>query len=278
MFEALVLLLRGQPLATLGDNTALVAAWLLALTLPPLAPWWIAGIGSAAAMLLGKHVFGGIGANPFNPAMVGYALLLVSFPREMTAWLQPALFDASVSASVIGPGFDAITGATPLDRLREVGGDGAQLGSDSPPWQGWFGSYAWEWVNAGFLLGGLALLYLRVISWHIPVAMLTGLGSCYLVSWLIPGGSTLSPAFGLFSGAAMLGAFFIATDPVSAAASRNGRLFYAAGIGLLTYLIRQFGGYPEGIAFAVLLMNCAAPAIDHYGNRWQRAHDNRRSK
>ncbi|ABA57675.1 Electron transport complex, RnfABCDGE type, D subunit [Nitrosococcus oceani ATCC 19707] len=277
--EALMLRARGQPLGLfLTDGSAVVTAVLLALCLPPLAPWWVPVIGAAFALIFAKHLYGGLGYNPFNPAMVGYVLLLISFPKEMTAWLparelathtvglQESLELVFTGATAVqGMTIDALSGATPLDYAK------TQLGLGQPmaeirvqPLFGIVGGQGWEWINAGFLLGGLWLLYKRVISWHIPLAMLGSLlilALCF--QWLNPAGYP-SALFHLVSGGVLLGAFFIATDPVTAAATPRGRLFYGAGVGCLTYIIRTWGGYPDGVAFAVLLMNMTVPLIDYY--------------
>ena len=252
--EALALRLRRRaPRPFLSDGSVLVTAALLALALPPTLPWWLVAFGTVVAVLLGKHAYGGLGQNPFNPAMVGYAVLLVSFPLEMTRWPAP------------GADWDALTGATALDALRnglresytmEEIRSGAEFGA--------IGATDGEWVNLAALAGGLYLLARRVVRWHIPVAMLLGLAvPAAIANALDPGGHAGS-LFQLASGATMLGAFFIATDPVSAATSDRGRLVYGAGIGVITWAIRTWGGYPDGIAFAVLLMNVAAPLIDRY--------------
>jgi len=250
--EALALALRRRSSrAALRDGSVLVTAVLLALAVPPLLPWWLLAFGTAFAVLVGKHAYGGLGQNPFNPAMVGYAVLLVSFPLEMTRWPVP------------GPEWDALTGATALDALRTGLRQGytmqeVRAGAEF----GRLGAAGSEWVNLAALAGGLYLLARRIIRWQIPVAMLAGLAvPAALAHGLDPGGHA-GALFHLASGAAMLGAFFIATDPVSAATSDRGRLLYGAGIGLVTWIIRSWGGYPDGVAFAVLLMNLAVPLLD----------------
>jgi len=290
--EALILKWRQRPLMPfLSDGSAVVTAMLLALAIPPLAPWWVTVIGILFAIIIAKHLYGGLGYNPFNPAMVGYVMLLVSFPREMTSWIPLAswsdislnfqdsliyIFTQQLPVSVT---FDALTEATPLDTLKTHLGQGntvtevrAQLGLDEQtsrllsltPIFGDIGGKGWEWINGAFLLGGLWLIYKRIIGWQIPVAMLGSLSAIALLFFLIDTDHNASPLFHLFSGAAILGAFFIATDPVTAAASPRGRLIYGIGIGLLVYIIRNWGGYPDSIAFAVLLMNMVVPLIDHY--------------
>ena len=276
--EALMLRLRGRPvLPTLADYSAPVTGLLLALALPPLAPWWIPVIGTLFAIVLAKHLYGGLGYNPFNPAMIGYVVLLISFPREMTLCVPPAMLGGTpldlldslrlVFTGALPPnlGIDALTMATPLDSMKtRLGLNETLTEITASPLFGHYGGAGWEWINAGFLLGGLVLLYFKVIRWQIPVAML---GTLFLVSGLFYLGDSdqyASPLFHLFTGATMLGAFFIATDPVSAATTTRGRLYFGAGIGLLVYIIRTWGGYPDGVAFAVLLMNMAAPTLDYY--------------
>jgi electron transport complex protein RnfD len=216
-------------------------------------PWWLLALGTAVAVLLGKHAYGGLGQNPFNPAMVAYAVLLVSFPVEMTRWPAP------------GPGWDALTGATALDALRTGLREAwtieeVRAGTEF----GLVGAADAEWVNLAALAGGLYLLARRVIRWHIPVAMLAGLAVPAALANALDPGAHIGAAFHLASGATMLGAFFIATDPVSAATSSRGRLVYGAGIGTLTWIIRSWGSFPDGVAFAVLLMNLAVPLIDRW--------------
>jgi electron transport complex protein RnfD len=278
--EALALRLRRKPLAPfLGDGSAIITAVLIALCLPPLAPWWLIVSGTAFAILLAKHLYGGLGSNPFNPAMVGYAVLLVSFPVQLLQWLPPnvggssevQLSFADVFTTIFTGAlpdhlrWDAITSPTPLDALRT----GLALGmtmeeAQASPIFGAFGGRGWQWINLATLAGGIAMLALRVIRWHIPVAMLGALVLCASIMYVIDPGIYAGPMFHLTSGASMLGAFFIATDPVSAATSDRGRLVYGAGIGVVTYVIRTWGGYPDGVAFAVLLMNLSVPLIDRY--------------
>lgn len=276
--EAAVLRLRRRPVrATLADGSAALTALLLALTLPPFAPWWIPVIGGLFAIVIAKQLYGGLGYNPFNPAMVGYVVLLISFPREMTLWAPPqALAEVQLSLvdtlawSLLGSlpanvSMDAISMATPLDAIKTQLGLGLTLTEiQAGPRFGDIGGYGWEWVNLGFLLGGGWLLYRGTIQWQIPAGVLGGLFVMALLFYAVDSDTYASPLFHLFSGAAMLGAFFIATDPVSASTTPRGRLLYGAGIGVLIYIIRAWGGYPDGVAFAVLLMNMAVPTIDYY--------------
>ena len=265
--EALVLKLRGRNIRFyLADYSAVVTAVLLALALPPTSPWWLTLIGVSFSIIVAKQLYGGLGMNPFNPAMVGYVLLLISFPVAMTRWVAPQ--DAPTLAqswqAFFGTGgIDALTGATPLDTFRTWAGNAEQLASQAIL-NGALAGRGWDWVNLAFLIGGLYLLWRRIITWHIPVGVLAGLALTALPFWLFDPVRYASPLFHLFSGAAMLGAFFIATDPVSAATSRLGRLIYGVMIGVLVWVIRSHGGYPDAMAFAVLLMNLAAPTIDYY--------------
>ncbi len=278
--EAIALRLRNKPVRQyLTDGTAVITALLLALCLPPLAPWWLVVSGTAFAILLAKHAFGGLGMNIFNPAMVGYAVLLVSFPAQLLTWLPPDVPELRTTelsffqtAATILTGqlpdafrWDAVTSPTPLDALKTNLAMGMTMQeAHASPIFGGFGGRGWEWINLATLIGGIVLLALRIIRWQIPVAMLGSLAVCASVMYAIDPGTYAGPVFHLTSGASMLGAFFIATDPVSAATSDRGRLIYASGIGVLTYTIRTWGGYPDGVAFAVLLMNLAVPLIDRY--------------
>jgi len=271
-FESMALLLRRRPIAFyLKDYSAVVTATLLCIALPPYAPWWLIAVGMAGAILIAKHLYGGLGYNPFNPAMVGYVILLISFPVQMTAWSAPrgagelpGLMDA-LQACFTPAAFDGVTMATPLDLLKQNNSLLMEdLWQQSPLFGRWAG-LGWEWANLAFLGGGLWLLYQRIFTWHAPVAMLASLG--LMAALFYDGGSSASggsPLFHWLSGATMLGAFFIVTDPVTSAVSLRGRLIYGAVIGILIYLIRVWGNYPDAIAFAVLIMNFAAPFIDHY--------------
>jgi Na+-translocating ferredoxin:NAD+ oxidoreductase subunit D len=278
--EALALRLRGRPLRPfLTDGSAMVTAVLLALCLPPLSPWWLIVSGAAIAILLAKHLYGGLGANPFNPAMVGYAVLLVSFPAQLLQWLPPdgagleradltllqtltTIFTGTPPAQFT---WDAITSPTPLEALRTNLTMGMTMNeARAGPIFGGLGGKGWQWINFAALAGGIWLLVLRIIRWHIPAAMLGAIAICAAVMYLVDPGAHAGAVFHLSSGASMLGAFFIATDPVSAATSDRGKLIYGAGIGFLTYVIRAWGGYPDGVAFAVLLMNMCVPLIDRY--------------
>lgn len=277
-FEALMLRMRERSIARfLGDGSAVVTAVLFALCIPPLAPWWISAVAMLMAIVVAKHLYGGLGQNVFNPAMIGYVVVLISFPKYLTRWQAPAdLSTHSLSlnetlAAILhgalpeGVSWDSITQATPLDTLKT----GMHAGESLPeimlsPVFGQFGGMGWEWVAAAYLAGGLYLLARRIITWQVPVSALGVVAAVTLPFWLLDPVTHVSPAQHLFSGALMLGAFFIATDPVSGCTSNLGRLWFGLGVGLITLVIRQWGGYPDGVAFAVLLMNMAAPLIDRY--------------
>jgi electron transport complex protein RnfD len=252
--EALALRLRQRSMQPfLRDGSVLVTAALLALAVPPTLPLWQLALGVAFAVLLAKHAYGGLGQNPFNPAMVGYAVLLVSFPLEMTRWPAP------------GGDWDAMTGATALDALRTGLRQSYTMQEImAGPAFGQVGAAGNEWVNLAALAGGLYLLARGIVRWHIPAGVLAGIAVPAALFHMLDPGAHASASFHLASGATMLGAFFIATDPVSAATSDRGRLVFGAGIGLLTWIIRSWGGYPDGVAFAVLIMNLAVPLIDRY--------------
>ncbi len=286
-----MLALRGRPVvATVSDSSAVLTGVLLALALPPLAPAWLPVVGALFAIVVAKQLYGGLGYNPFNPAMVGYVVLLISFPREMTQWSAPNGLDITQlgftetlawSLNGVLPAaitLDAITLATPLDSVKTSLGLGQMLSEiTATPKFGAFGGHGWEWINVAYLLGGLYLIYRRLIDWRIPVGMLSAL---FIIALVFHGSDTdafPAPLFHLFSGAAMLGAFFIATDPVSASTTPRGRLLFGAGIGVIVYVIRTWGGYPDGVAFAVLLMNMAAPTLDHYTKPRVFGQDSKRS-
>lgn len=284
MTEALLLIVRKQPvMTTLLDTSALVTALLIAVTLPPLAPWWLVVIGTFSAIAVAKQLYGGLGHNIFNPAMIGYVVLLIAFPAFMVQWPVPAplqaqpldimqtlqlIFgnrsDALLTQAMLN--IDGTTSATALDYFkteRSAGHLSSEiLQSNLYSRQGL--SVGWFWINCGFLLGGIIMLSRGLIRWHIPVSMLASLALCVCIGFLFSPSTQGSLGLHLFSGATFIGAFFIATDPVSAATSTRGRIIYGALIGLLVYLIRTYGNYPDAVAFAVLLANTAVPLIDLY--------------
>ncbi|MDP8079877.1 electron transport complex subunit RsxD [Phocoenobacter skyensis] len=297
VIELAVAKLRHKPTAYyLADLTGLVTAMMLAMAIPPYAPYWIIVIGTLAALLLAKHCYGGLGQNIFNPAMVGYALLLVSFPVQMTSWAVPVELlkhplNFSDHLSLVFSGVttqgidlyqlisqvDGVSQATPLDSAKTFY---ASLCSDCNPDVAYYdlvkspifikGSWdvaqGWWQVNVAFLLGGLVLLYKRIIHWQIPVAMLSVFTLCAFLTDMLLADVTSHLSFyaQLLSGAMMFGAFFIATDPVTASTTPQGKLIFGALIGLLLYIIRYYGNYPDAVAFSVLLANICVPLIDHY--------------
>ncbi|HEX6734855.1 MAG TPA: RnfABCDGE type electron transport complex subunit D, partial [Azonexus sp.] len=278
--EFFVLRLRNRAAGpVLLDGSAVLTGWLLAVSLPPWAPWWIGAFGGLFATTLAKQAFGGLGQNLFNPAMVARVALLISFPVQMTAWVGPApLFAVGSPGPLEGllillkgitPAFDALTSATTLGFAKTElsrGVDLLQSAAETPALSylgsrpGSMGETA-AWLIAG---GGVAMIFLRIISWHIPLAMLAGLALPAAILHAVDPTHYLDATSHVLSGGAMLGAFFIATDYVTSPNSPLGKLVFGAGCGLLTYVIRTWAGYPEGIAFAVLLMNSLTPIIDTY--------------
>lgn len=273
--EAAILAIRRRAVGFfLKDYSALLTAVLLGVALPPIVPWWVTVTAVGFAIIFAKQLYGGLGNNPFNPAMVGYAIVLVSFPVPMSQWL--GVQDIIASGNTLSfmqslqaifhhlPAVDAYTMATPLDGFKHKDLLDSQTAFSTIPALQAASLNSWLWVNLAYLAGGLALLWLRIITWHTPVALLAALFVMATVFHLIDPNNTATPLFQLTTGAAMFGAFFIATDPVSSCTSNRGKLIYGAGIGILIYIIRSWGGYPDGVAFGVLLMNFAAPLIDYY--------------
>ena len=274
--EATMLKIRKRPIQPfLLDFSAVVTAWLLALSLPPLAPWWLIVIGTLFAIIIAKQLYGGLGYNPFNPAMIGYAVLLISFPAIMTKW--PATLELAqtklsfadqlhyIFSSLLPDQvkIDAVTSATPLDYLKTQLTLKHEVASiTQAPIFGALGGKGGEYVTIAYLLGGLYLWQQKIITWHLPTAFLSALALVSGVFWIVNPAHFASPLFHLFSGASMLAAFFIITDPVSGPTTPKGKLYFAAGIAIMTYLIRVYGGYPDGVAFAVIFMNICVPLID----------------
>lgn len=283
--EFSILSLRNKKIdPELFDGSAILTAVLLGISIPALAPWWISVFGALFAIGIVKQLYGGLGHNPFNPAMAAYVMLLISFPVQMTLWQAPLSLmsydlDLDNVLSTIFTGYtsdgfstdqlrihvDGFTMATPLDTLKTNLTLGLTISESfkSPIFGQHFG-LGWEWVNLGFLLGGIFLIAKKAIDWVTPASFLASLFLCSLIAYSISPDSSASTMFHWFSGATMLGAFFILTDPVSGATSTKGRVVFAALAGILVYLIRKFGGYPDALAFAVLLCNMSAPLIDQY--------------
>ncbi len=279
--EAVSLKIMGKPVrGALLDGSGLLTAWLLALSLPPWAPWWLAAVGSLFAIVVAKQVFGGLGQNLFNPAMAARVMLLISFPLEMTSWIAPIPISTLAAPSFMEGLAITFAGALPADGVssatllgqvktdlgRGFGLDQALAGFYDPAAMSWGqrpGSLG-ETSALLLLAGGLVLIARRVITWHIPVAVLAGVVLPALLAHLIAPGQFPGMTYHLLSGGLILGAFFIATDPVSSPNSVSGQLVFGFACGLLTWIIRTWGGYPEGVAFAVMLMNAATPVIDRY--------------
>jgi len=245
--------------------------------MPPMVSWWVPVIGSFFAIVVAKHLYGGLGYNTFNPAMAAYAVILISFPKELSLWSMP-LDTLNVSLSFIeslkyslfntlplSMSFDTFTSATLLDHVRTETGLGKSVSeiTHSPAF-GYIASSGFEWVNACFLLGGFWLMFKKIISWHIPISMLLSIAFISAIFYFIDKSLYANPLIHLFSGASILGAFFIATDPITASTTPLGRIIYGAGIGVLTFSIRSWGGYPDGVAFGVLLMGLLVPLLDYY--------------
>jgi len=281
------------------DGSAILTAILIGICLPALAPWWITVIGVAFAILVVKQLYGGLGHNPFNPAMAAYVMLLISFPIQMTSWQPPLLLmnidlDFANTLTTIFTGFtsegysveqlrtniDGFTMATPLDTLKTNIGLGftavettqSSIFSNSSSSSLGF-AFGWEWINIALLAGGLVLITKKAIAWQTPVSFLFSLFLCSFIAYSVSPDSSTSTLSHWLTGGCMLGAFFILTDPVTGATSVKGRLIIGALAGLLVYLIRTFGGYPDGVAFAVLLCNMAAPLVDQYTRPRTYGHD-----
>jgi electron transport complex protein RnfD len=246
---------------TISDGSALVTGILLALNLPPTVPWWLVVVGSAIAIVIGKQIYGGLGYNPFNPALVARVVLLISFPVQMTTWAKPG--------PAFSVGVDALTTATPLGALKThlmVKGtlEGFAMGDLWHPFIGNIGGCIGETSVIALLVGAGFLLYRGYITWHIPV---TFVGTVFILSglfWLISPDQYMDPLFHILTGGLMLGAFYMATDMVTSPVTNRGMMVFGAGCGVITIVIRLFGGYPEGVSYSILLMNAATPLIDRY--------------
>jgi electron transport complex protein RnfD len=274
--ESAILAIRKLPIKPfILDGSGLVTAWLLALSIPSIAPWWIIVLGTLLCIIFGKHLYGGLGYNLFNPAMVGYAILLISFPSIMTHWQIPTnLMENHIewldqikiimnSHLLSKETIDAMSSATPLDYIKTQLTLNQSLNIiQQNKIFGFLGGRGLELVNLGYLAGGLYLFKEKIISWHLPVAFLSTLFITALIFNGFAPDTFASPLFHVMSGGSILCAFFIITDPVSAPTTPKGKIYFGVAIALLVFIIRIFGGYPEGIAFAVLFMNICAPLID----------------
>jgi len=276
-FEAVMLYIRKLPMKIfLFDGSAIVTAILFALSITPFTPLWVSLLGIAFAIIIVKHLYGGLGFNLFNPAMAGYVFVLLCFPVEMTYWPNvKGVGEVDVglieTLTVIFTGqplimeLDSISGATPLGYMKSQLNNMAMISEiRSSPLFGSFGGKGSEWISFAWLTGGLWLFIQRIIRWQLPVMFLTSLFIFSLLFYWYDNNIYLSPVFTLLTGGTMLAAFFIVTDPVTASTTPRGKIIFAIGIGVLTYIIRTWGGYPDGIAFAVLIMNAAVPLIDTY--------------
>lgn len=279
-FEAFCLMLKGRPaMPSIKDGSAILSAWLLVMTLPPWAPWWIGVSGSALAIILGKHVYGGLGQNLFNPAMLARVALLISFPVEMTTWpnISPLFFTQSPGLAeswhIIFSGLDnvdAYTGATTLGYIKTEFSQNRILSDILSDYSGILNFIGWTRGSMGetsgllLLVGGIWLIRQDVIQWHIPVSILATVFLISGVFHLADAEHYISPFMHLFSGAMICVAFFIATDYVTSPNTAAGQLVFGVGCGVLIFVIRTWGAFPEGAGFAVLLMNAATPLIDYY--------------
>ncbi len=258
--ESVFIALRNRDIInSISDGSAVLTGILLAISIPSIAPWWVIVMGVSFAIIFGKQLYGGLGNNLFNPAMLGYVFLLISYPLQMSTWQVDFLsFTQALKVIFDLSNIDVISGATKLDEVKNglsLVGSIQQLELHSP---------SQAWINVGFLFGGLYLFLKKVIFWQIPVAFLVGI---VISSILLFVGNTdlyLPTQNHLMLGGTMLGAFFIATDPVSASTTPKGRIIYGFLIGVLIVIIRTFGGYPDGVAFAVLLINMTVPLIDSF--------------
>ena len=240
---------------SIGDLSATLTGLLLALNLPPDLPLWMAAVGGVFAIAVAKQAFGGLGYNPFNPALAARAFMLLSFTGAMTTWAFPRGYEAVEAATNATP-VDAVTCATPLALIKK--GDVAQLASLKSLLLGNIGGCIGETCAIALLIGAAYLLIRRVITWHIPVSFL----ATVFIFAFFKGG--VPPVFHVLSGGAILGACFMATDYVTSPITAKGKIVFGVGCGLLTMCIRSGGGYPEGVSFAILIMNAVTPLINRY--------------
>jgi len=262
-FEAAAQKVMGRPIS-INDGSACVTGILLALNLPPTVPWWLVIIGSFFAIIIGKQIYGGLGHNPFNPALVGRVVLLISFPAQMTLWAFP-------SHPLFAHVTDTLSGATPLGWVKTHLMTHATLPTTLPfnmlqAFIGQTGGCIGEISALALLIGAAFLLWKKIIPWIIPVSFIATVFFITGMFWIINPEHYLNPVFHVLSGGLLLGAFFMATDMVTNPVTKVGMLIFGIGCGLLTSVIRLFGGYPEGVSFAILLMNATTPLLD----RWTR--------
>ncbi|MDB4285369.1 RnfABCDGE type electron transport complex subunit D [bacterium] len=258
--EALYQKVTGQEI-TVSDGSAAVTGLLLGMNLPPATPAWMVVVGAFVAVFIGKQVFGGLGYNPFNPALVSRVFLLISFPVQMTTWSRPAPFFSS--------GTDAVTAASPLGEVKmELLTKGTALAAQKltlvDALMGNIPGSAGETSALALLLGGLFLIRRKIITWHIPFSFLVTVAAISALCNALDPSRYPGPSFNLLTGGLIIGAFFMATDYVTSPVSPKGMLIFGFGCGFLTMAIRYWGGYPEGVSFAILLMNMCVPLIDTY--------------
>ncbi|ALJ05895.1 Na+-transporting NADH:ubiquinone oxidoreductase subunit D [Pseudalgibacter alginicilyticus] len=263
LFEYLIQKFLLKTEVTITDGSALLTGILLAFNLPSSLPIWMIIVGSLVAIGVAKLSFGGLGFNIFNPALVGRVFLLVSFPVQMTMW--PTAIENNTTL------IDAVTGATPLGVIKEglqFGETMTEISTKIPSTInmlfGFTGGSLGEMSALALLIGGLYLIIRKVISWHIPITLLVTTAVFTGVFWLIDPEHYANPIIHLLSGGIILGAFFMATDLVTSPMTKKGMIVFALGIGIITVLIRLFGAYPEGISFAILIMNAFVPLINKY--------------
>lgn len=263
LFEWIIQKYLMKTTPSISDGSAAVTGLLLAFNLPTNIPVGLIIIGAAVAIGIGKMSFGGIGNNPFNPALVGRVFLLISFPVQMTSWPVPVESRFQY--------LDATTGATPLSVIKEglaSGSSVSELMSEIPSYLNLFmgnmGGSAGEIAGIALVLGGIYLLWRKIITWHIPVSVIASIAIFTGILNIISPENYTGPLFHILTGGVLLGAFFMATDYVSSPMSRKGMILYGAGIGVITVLIRVYGSYPEGVSFAILIMNAFVPLIDRY--------------
>ena len=246
-FEWLYQKITKKPI-TISDLSAVVTGLLLAMNLPAAAPIWVAIVGSAFAIIFGKQLFGGLGQNFINPALAGRAFLLASYPTEMTTWTAPVGFSGADAVAVATPLAEMKTGVLPTASIAELA-------------MGNVGGCIGETCAVALIIGGVYLIYKHVISWKIPVIYIA---TVLILTTLIGRHGVRMPIHELFAGGLMLGAFFMATDYASSPVTPKGQVIFAVGCGLITTLIRIFGGYPEGVSYSILIMNCCVPLIERF--------------
>ncbi|MDE7355773.1 MAG: RnfABCDGE type electron transport complex subunit D [Rikenellaceae bacterium] len=245
--------------STLSDYSAALTGFLLAFNLPPTIPWWIVVIGAVVSIGVGKMSFGGLGRNPFNPALVGRVFLLISFPMQMATFAAPSSLDAT-------------SGATPLAIVKAAAKNHENIAdlmthfSYSDMLVGNMPGSLGEVAALALIFGFIYLLIRRVITWHIPVYVIGTMVVFSGILWLVDPSHFADPLFHVLTGGALLGAIFMATDYVTSPMTKGGMLFYGIGIGVITILIRTWGAYPEGVSFAILIMNATVPLINKYSH------------